>query len=220
MTCSQMQSQSKCHPLLRKRDRNPFLDAAVEFLFTIVECEVLKKQPAFIKPSVPEFYTFCSRSSHAIQTTKKRHSKKSNPISLAIQTTFRFALGSHLTNNINHSKRQIFQTCLCTVLLAILGYSEFLNCMDLCDSLILEGYMQNAVRWYFSHYFLTGQSEKAVQIVWQEVIQKRQQIFLEYIHCKPSLKDAEHCLEGMQGYFLSEEFQTLCSRLIRLNLDG
>ncbi len=210
-------SKQKCIPLLCKRDCNPFLDTALEFLFAIVEGEVQKKEPAYISPSVHEFYTFSGRVSQSFQTKKKQKSRKSNRLSPALHTFFHRSLGTKLVSGLNRSK-QGFHACFSTILLAIMGYSEFLNCMDICTPGELNGRMQNAISWYFSHYFLISKHhyrEKTVQLIYTEVIKKRYTILKEFLHVKPSFQNVQPCLEGMQNYFLSESFQTIVQELYK-----
>ncbi len=208
-------SKPKCIPLLRKRDCSPFLDAALEFLFAIVEGEIQKKNPSFISPSVTEFYFFSNQTSQAFQTRKKQKSRKSNRLSPSLQTVFRHSLGPIFTSNITRSKQKGFLTCTCTVILAILAYSEFLTCMGVCE---VNGHIQSAVHWYFCHYFLGSkhqEREKVLQSIWREVFQKRNQILKEFLHVKPSLLNVQPCLEGMQAYFSSEVFQKLFQEMYK-----
>jgi hypothetical protein len=208
-------SKPKCIPLLRKRDCSPFLDAALEFLFAIVEGEIQKNNPAFIPPSVSEFYFFSNQISQAFQIRKKQKSRKSNRFPLALQTVFCHSLGPIFTSHVNRSKQKGFLTCTSTVILAILAYSEFLTRMGACE---VNGHIQSALYWYFSHYFLVSkhqEREKVLQSIWREIFHKRNQILKEFLHVNPSLLNVQPCLEGMQAYFSSESFQKLFQEMYK-----
>ncbi len=211
-------SKPKYVPLIRKKDTNPFLDAALDFLFAIVEKEIQRKEPAYLTPTIHEFYFFSNQVSQLFQAKKKQKSRKSNRISPQLQTFFRHCLGSKLTLGLNESKQQKFTICLCTVCLAILAYSEYLTCMGVCSPSELSGHIQSAIYWYFSHYFMGSkhnQREKVLQTIWREVFQKRNQILKDFLHVKPSFQNVETCLDGMQNYFLSDSFQSIVQEIYK-----
>jgi hypothetical protein len=197
---------SKSTILLRKRDASPFLDAALEFLFAIVEREIQKKEPAFLAPSIHEFYTLSLRVGNRKTRTRRGSNRNRNPMSPtcspALMKLLRYALGSKLAQI--RTKSQVFLTCLYTVLLALLAYGEFLRCMDVEFKGIGETY--GALAWYFSHYFLPKKRETFLAILKHQVIEKRSAI-LQTFPCKPSLASVTPCLIAMQSYFLQDDFQ-------------
>lgn len=195
---------SKTNSQLRKKDASPFLDAALEFLFAIVEQEIHKKDPNYIGPSIHEFYTLSLRFS-SLRQSSTRSTRRRNRISpsTALLKLLRFALGPKLAYF--RSQRQVFLTCLKTVLLALLTYSEFLRCTN--HNVQIADSIYSALAWYFSHYFFPVRRDTFLGILKHNVFEKREKIRQLYIPCKPSLQKVPQCLDGMQVYFQSHEFQ-------------
>lgn len=206
-----MNLQSTKSPiLLRKRDASPFLDAALEFLFAIVEREIQKKEPAFLAPSIHEFYTLSLRAGNRKTRTRRTSNRNRNrnrkttlpTCSPALLKLLRYALGPKLVQI--RTTHQVFLTCLYTILLAVLAYCEFLRCMDVEFKGIDETH--GALAWYFSHYFLPKKRETFLAILKHQVIEKRS-VILQTFPCKPSLASVTPCLVAIQTYFLQDDFQ-------------
>lgn len=186
----------------RKKDASPFLDAALEFLFAIVERDLQKKDPAYLAPSIHEFYTVSLHSTHK---THRNHRSNRTPIptlSLPLSHLLKYTLGPHATFR---TRNQLFRTCFFTVITALLGYSAFLECMeptfptaDLCHS---------ALAWYYSHYFLPVHRDVFLAMVCHQIFEKRTAILDAYFPFKPSLACVPACLRNMQDYFASPQIQ-------------
>jgi hypothetical protein len=194
---------SKSPVLLRKRDASPFLDAALEFLFAIVERELQKKEPAYLAPSIHEFYTLSMRSN--FRKTRRNRTNRSKPtISPALHKLLRYMLGSKLTQL--RSQRSLFQTCLITVLLALFAYSEFLHSMD--PDIKTADAIHGALAWYFSHYFRPVRREAFLAILKHHVFEKRSVLLQTYFSHPPSFSRVGPAFQAMQSFFLDAPFQT------------
>jgi hypothetical protein len=195
---------SKPQGLRRKRDASPFLDAALEFLFAIAEQDLQKKEPAYLAPSIHEFYTLSLRSTH--RKTRSNRSNRSNPtlptVSLPLSQLLRHVLGPHAAFR---TRNQIFRTCFFTVVTALLGYSEYILCME--PTFPTADLMHSALAWYFSHYFLPVHRDVFLAMVRHQIFEKRSAILSAYFPCKPSLVRVPECLQSMQAYFASSEIQ-------------
>lgn len=191
--------KSKSDLRIRRRDTSPFLDAALEFLFAIVEHEVRKKEPTYLVPNIHEFY---SLSLH-IQLRKTRSNRTKPTISPSLLKLLQFVLNTKLAY-IKTSKGQ-FTTCLQVVVVALFAYSEFLQCMDAEVKTIDSIHI--AMSWYFSHYFLPIRREAFLAILKHQIFEKRTSLLHTFIPCTPCLSRVVPCIRGMQHYFQSSEFQ-------------
>lgn len=186
----------------RKRDASPFLDAALEFLFAIVERDLQRKEPAYFAPSIHEFYTV---SLHSTCKTHGNGSNRSTPIptlSLPLSRLLKHTLGPHA---VFRTRNQLFRTCFFTVVTALLGYSTFLESMD--PTFPTTDLCHSAIAWYYSHYFLPAHRDVFLAMMCHQIIEKRAAILDAYFPFKPSLAYVPACLRCIQAYFDGPQIQ-------------
>ncbi len=182
---------------IKKIDRCPFLDAALQFLFAIAEthsCTPLgAKEPAFIAPHIQEFYTF---SKNAIQKSKKGTVRR-NRTSITLLKTFRILGFSQ------HQPK--FQTCINVVLEALFAYRLFLCSVSVeIKEEATESAIQ-AFRWYIRRYF-PDQLER-VWIAERHFLKRMDSLQSAYIPFEFSEDNVGQYLAGTQRYFSSAEFK-------------
>ena len=197
-------THSKPQGLRRKRDASPFLDAALEFLFAIVEQDLQKKEPAYMAPSIHEFYTLSLRSTHRKTRSNRRHNRKPTlpTLSLPLSQLLRHVLGPHAAFR---TRNQIFRTCFFTLVTALLGYSEYIHCMD--PEFPTSDLIHSALAWYYSHYFLPARRDVFLAMVRHQIFEKRATILSAHFPFKPSLARVSECLQSLRAYFASSEIQ-------------